>query len=440
MVKFRQRLDEMVDSVGEDGLAPESFRKLSSDLRASSAAAALEALVLIVEAGDVVAPTIQSDGRPIRYRGKSRKQWLTPFGLAEVERRYYAADEGNGGFAPLDALCGMTRRFMTPDVEEMVAFASSAMSPGDVEAFLKKTLPVAPSATAIKRTISDVGDFLENHKDEVEERVAEEAPLDAKGPTLVASWDGVMAPLRGSAETKGKEAGVGRVAIYSESDEGDERPRVLDSQCFARMPEPKMKTLVGDVAAAVADAKSRQSFAHVVVLCDGKEAIWKAAEKCEELKGATFMLDFYHASESLAGAAHALFGEGTDKARKWFEKHRERLQLDDDALPKLLRTLRRHLTTLRVGSKAHEVVRKAIAHFKNNRRRMRYAQFIADGLPIGSGHIESAAKFLVTQRLKRSGMTWSSTGGQRILSIRARVKEQRWDSAWGAYLDARAAA
>jgi len=329
---------------------------------------------------------------------------------------------------------------MTPDVEEMVAFASSAMLPGEVEAFLKKTLPVAPSATAIKRAIGDVGDFLEDHKDEVEKRIADEAPLDAEGPTLVASWDGVMVPLRGSAETKWKEAAVGRVAIYSEPGKDDERPRLLDSRCFARMSEPKMKTLIGEVAAAVADVTSRQSFARVVVLCDGKESIWKAAEKCAELKGATFILDFYHASESLGGAANAIFGEGTDKARKWFEKHRERLQLDEDALPKLLRALRRHLTKLRSGSKAHKVVRRAIAHFKNNRKRMLYAQFIADGLPIGSGHIESAAKFLVTQRLKRSGMSWSSAGGQRILNIRARVKERRWDSAWGAYLDARAAA
>jgi hypothetical protein len=440
MVKFRQRLDGMVDSVGEDGLVPESFRKFSAELRASSAAAALEALVAVAQAADVVTPTIEVDGQPIRYRGKSCKQWLTPFGIAEVERRYYASDEGDGGVAPLDALCGMTGRFMTPDVEEMVAFASSAMSPGDVEEFLKKTLPVAPSATAIKRAIKDVGGFLEEHKDAVEERVCDEAPLRAKGPTLVASWDGVMVPLRASEETTWKEAAVGRVAVYSEPDRDDGRPRVLDSRCFARMPESGMKTLIGDVAAAVAHATSHQSFAHVVVLCDGKETIWKAAEKCTEVKDATFILDFYHASQSLAGAANAIFGEGTDKAREWHEKHRDRLQLDPDALPKLLRALNRHLDKLAAGSKAHDVVRRAIAHFRTNRRRMKYAEFIAAGLPIGSGHIESAAKFLVTQRMKRSGMRWSWLGGQRILNIRARVKEGRWDAAWGAYLDARAAA
>ena len=56
----------------------------------------------------------------------------------------------------------MTDRFMTPDVEEMVAFACSAMTPCEVEQIMAKALPVAPSPTAITRVIRDVGDFMEN--------------------------------------------------------------------------------------------------------------------------------------------------------------------------------------------------------------------------------------------------------------------------------------
>ena len=114
--------------------------------------------------------------------------------------------------------------------------------------------------------------------------------------------------------------------------------------------------------------------------------------------------------------------------------------MDADALTKLLRALRRYQRILPGGSDAADVVRRAIAHFKKNRRRMRYAEFIAQGLPIGSGHVESAAKNLVAQRLKRSGMRWSCVGGQRVLNIRTRVKEDRWNVAWEAYTSARAAA
>ncbi len=59
---------------------------------------------------------------------------------------------------------------------------------------------------------------------------------------------------------------------------------------------------------------------------------------------------------------------------------------------------------------------------------MKYAEFERLGLPIGSGVTEAACKTLVTQRLKRSGMRWSVTGGQEILTLRALLQSDRWKS------------
>jgi hypothetical protein len=39
-------------------------------------------------------------------------------------------------------------------------------------------------------------------------------------------------------------------------------------------------------------------------------------------------------------------------------------------------------------------------------------------LPIGSGITEAACKVVFTQRLKRSGMSWTVAGGQVILDLR----------------------
>lgn len=274
----------------------------------------------------------------------------------------------------------------------------------------------------------------------VEEHVAATAPLNAEGPSLVVSWDGVMVPVREPDATAWKEAGVGRVSVYGEPDEQDGRPPLLDSRCFARMPEAGMKTLIDEIVSCVATTRAQRPIERVAVICDGKDSIWKAAASCRELDGSVFILDFYHASQTLAGAANAIFGDGTPEARRWFERRRGQLLVDADALTKLLRALRRYQRILPAGSDAADVVRRAIAHFKKNRRRMRYPEFIAQGLPIGSGHVESAAKNLVAQRLKRSGMRWSCVGGQRVLNIRTRVKEDRWDVAWEAYTSARAAA
>jgi hypothetical protein len=71
-----------------------------------------------------------------------------------------------------------------------------------------------------------------------------------------------------------------------------------------------------------------------------------------------------------------------------------------------------------------------IGYFKKHRNKMRYAEWLAQGLPIGSGPVEAAAKDIVQARLKRSGMRWSTQGGQSILELRAHLKSGRWDVMW----------
>lgn len=62
---------------------------------------------------------------------------------------------------------------------------------------------------------------------------------------------------------------------------------------------------------------------------------------------------------------------------------------------------------------------------------MRYRQFAARGLPIGSGAVEAACKTLVTQRMKLSGMRWRKDGGQAILTVRGWTQSgDRFDRAW----------
>ncbi len=70
-------------------------------------------------------------------------------------------------------------------------------------------------------------------------------------------------------------------------------------------------------------------------------------------------------------------------------------------------------------SEAAEVLRVERAYFTTNAARMRYPQFRAQGLPVGSGAIESAARHLVQQRLKGPGMRWSVEGAAAILALRS---------------------
>jgi hypothetical protein len=74
---------------------------------------------------------------------------------------------------------------------------------------------------------------------------------------------------------------------------------------------------------------------------------------------------------------------------------------------------------------AADVLRRERGYFATNAERMDYPTLRLDGLPLGSGAIESAAGHLVQRRMKRVGMRWSTTGGDAVLALRARLRSRR---------------
>ena len=77
---------------------------------------------------------------------------------------------------------------------------------------------------------------------------------------------------------------------------------------------------------------------------------------------------------------------------------------------------------------------KAYRYLRKHAVWMRYAEYRSQGMPIGSGVTEAACKTVFAERLKRSGMTWSSAGGQVIVDLRVLVLSGVWGEAHAAYL------
>jgi hypothetical protein len=329
-------------------------------------------------------------------------------------------------FVPLDAACGMGGRFMTSDVEEMAVLGMAMLTAPEVEQILAKALPEAPSSTAIQNAAHKRGTEIAEHHATIESAIDEQAPLTAQGDVLVVSFDGVMTPMREGVDVAWREAGVGTVSIYGQGKEGPEK---LDTRFLARMPESGMKTLLDRIVEQVVRAKSSRSFREVALICDGKDAIWSAACSTPVLHDAVWILDFYHASENLKKAAKAIFGEG-EAADSWHQRQRDKLLLHDRAVDNLIRAMRRCRRLRRLSCDARDVLDNATNYFWKHRQRMRYATFIARGLPIGSGPVEAAAKNIVQARLKRSGMRWSRDGGQHVLDLRCYLKSNRWQVMW----------
>ena len=93
----------------------------------------------------------------------------------------------------------------------------------------------------------------------------------------------------------------------------------------------------------------------------------------------------WHAAEHLKDAFDAAYGADDAQATAQFEKYRHRLRHETGGVGRVIRALRH----LRLQHPGNERIAQALGYFRNNQHRMGYAEAKAQGLPIGSGVVET---------------------------------------------------
>ena len=161
----------------------------------------------------------------------------------------------------------------------------------------------------------------------------------------------------------------------------------------------------------------------VVVLGDGAAWIWEIARTCFDF--AVQIVDFFHACQHLTALTEALFGPATPLAQEYQQRWRAYLEVDQ--VQALIQEATRWLDH---PAASVEEGRKQIGYFDTNQSRMLYGSYRDSGLFIGSGVIEAGCKTVVGQRLKQSGMLWSLSGADNVLSVRCAVMNGVFDGFW----------
>jgi len=138
------------------------------------------------------------------------------------------------------------------------------------------------------------------------------------------------------------------------------------------------------------------------------------------------VVDWYHAKEHLAHAAHLAYGEGSSEAIGWLKQQETPLfQGHADQVSQTIINLAQR----RPGAK--EELLKQAGYFANNQHRMYYLEMRAEGWLIGSGMVESGGKRF-KDRFTKSGMRWSRSGAEHLLPIRTALLSGRFDQRWAA--------
>lgn len=361
-------------------------------------------------------------GHQARFKDVSSKRLTDLYGgNLDLARAYYYCEACGQGVLPLDRELHLGEAEMTPALADVVELVG-VMAPFDSAArIIEHTLGVKLSGERVRRRTERVGQFCL----EADDREAQQAcalgssgiPEPPCGEHHYVMADGGMVPTREGY----REAKVGicfRQSDHHYVEKGDERGVLVRKRFFGDIDTAESfgRRLYASVRkeGVAADGEGCQ------MLADGAPWIWNL--KAEHLPKATETVDWYHAREHLSTTAHALYGEGTPQAAAWAraradelwsERHRDvlaalgRVRPRDDAARHSVTDLRRYLDT--------------------NRHRMRYRTRRDKGLLVGSGPIEGAIRYVVQDRLKRTGMHWSVAGARRVLALRLRWASDTWN-------------
>lgn len=435
-------------------VTPERAETINRLLGKAMSAGWTEGLRTWLATAEVDSETIEISGVTFRYKLESEKEFLTPGGMLKLTRRIYQPDAGGGCHVPLDAAWGMEGQFATVEVRDAALYAVALGTSQEAETLLAKCALFQPSATAIKRMAKQMGQWLEEHEDAVlgKIRVGESIPEETR--VLCASMDGVNVLLSEPGKKMGrpnerphegksrdtvsptcyKNAMVGSVSFYGEVPEGNVSPERLASRYAARMPEDRAPTLKAKFERELQETESRLGDDIVrIALCDGARGLWTYLDDNPQYDEYEKLVDYHHTTEHLSRAAEALFGKGSRKAQKWYDKYSSKLKGEDGGAARVLRSMDYYERTTKLSKPRREALGTERTFFTRNEHRMDYARFRRHGWPIGSGPVEAACKSVVKTRLCRSGMRWSRSGGQHILSLRTYVKSNRWDPMWSQY-------
>ena len=283
---------------------------------------------------------------------------------------------------------------------------------------------VEVSEPTVRRVSESSGQaWVELQRKEVEvlELGLEKAP---EGPALQQlSVDGAMVPLLHGEWAEVKTLVIG--TIEEPGLKGEVHAR--DLSCFSRMLDQQS---LGRLATVETHRRGTERVGTVCAVVDG--AGWQQKFIGLHCPEAVRILDWRHGAEHLARAGQAAYGAGTAAASEWLGIQLRQLKHGEpEAVLRSLSGLCRELAGEgEKGGEALKTVKSSLEYLKKRKGQIRYAEFQAQGYPIGSGAVESANKLVVEARLKGSGMHWARKNVDPMLALRTLVCSGRWGEAW----------
>lgn len=314
---------------------------------------------------------------------------------------------------------GLGAERLTPHAHECLVRFGAWLPFEKAAAELAFSLRVVVSEATVRRYAQAAGEaYVDRQTAEVERLERETPPPPAGGEKMFFSVDGAMVPLVGGEWTEVKTMTIGEIAAPV-LERGEWVVHSQQHSYFSRVAEASQFRRLALVETQVRGVERAGTIAAVT---DGAE--WEQGFIDFHCPQAVRILDFPHAAERVSAIGQTLWGPESETTKTWLGEQLHGLKHagPDELLAEL--------GGLRAQHPEVEVLSANLAYLEKREAHMHYPDYQAQGLPIGSGAMESGNKVVVEARLKGAGMHWAPHHVNPMLALRNILCSDRWEHAW----------
>lgn len=415
---------------------------------------------------DDAGPALVGADGVVRKRRRVRGVPLrTLVGDVRVNRDIYAAP-GVARLAPLDAALNMPTDLYSHGLRAQVAIEASRGSYDEVKDAVQRlgglNVPKRQAEQLAAASAVDFNAFYEQPAEPIgglEPDDDQLIVLTADGKGIVMRPEGLTdatrdkaaraAPKLGTRASKGEKLHRKRMALVVSTfiiapfrrrpedfirslrpveDTAVKRPKPQNKRVWASLEKP-MEAVMSDLfdAALKRDPEKKRTW---VALVDGNvpqlDNLMALADS-HAIK-LNIIVDIIHVIEYIWKAAWCFFDEGDKAAQIWVEK--QILKILRGCCSNVAASIRLKATTLRLSATERKNADKAADYLLKYKQFLRYDAYLEAGMPIATGVIEGACRYLVKDRMDITGARWGLQGAEAVLKLRAIRASGDWDAYW----------
>ena len=319
---------------------------------------------------------------------------------------------GTKALRPFSARAGVVCRAASLPLQRVLADFGADHAFGRVPDKLRKHYGIDMPTSTARRT-------AECHAQRMfEQELARAIPAGAaKGGLFVGEMDGSMVPVvevaAGAADKR-----KGKALVWKEA-----------RLCLAHPLGGAAPVFGGHFAGGVEESgrqwarcAAKAGFgadSHLHAVGDGAPWIASQVEARFGAQGC-YLVDFFHLCEYLGAAAPAC---AANDASAWLETQKDRLKANQAGA-----VLEALAPCLEAGYEGP--VADCDRYLRNRLSQLDYRGALERGLPIGSGEIESAHRYVIQERLKLPGAWWTPANVEAMLALRLNRANREWDGYW----------